>query len=205
MYDPHKDDWNKDLVPRNFAKNLFVDYRKYFEDGGNLVNGREDPSYNAFLYFADRILPCINAEITKYQGERRCVVPMSKAFSVSDEAFALLMVENYADMWINRAERKKNEHEGGGAHQERSEIKGAVYTCSRKGYIHAGWNDDGIRRFNEIAMMIEELRNDKVGNENLDNALMNHWKGMQRDKSKSSGSKQKRATATRPYLDKIQL
>ena len=201
-----KDDWNKGLVPEDFAKNLLNDYREYFkEDGQSVKNGRQD-CYGAFLYFADRILPSINADVTKYQGGRRCEVTMSEVFSVSDEAFALLvMVENYYDVWVSKAEQKKTRNEVGGPPQE-SRIKGAKYTCSKKGNIHAGWNDEGIARFNDIAKMIGDLRNDKGRNDNIDNALMNHWKGMQRDAEESSSNKKpKKATARMPYMDKIQF
>ena len=49
--------------------------------------------------------------------------------------------------------------------------------------------------------MIEKLRNEnKVRNDDLDNALINHWKGVQRDES---SKKQEKVTARTPYMDRM--
>ena len=107
-----KGDWNKGLVPNDFFQNLFTHYWDYFEDGQNIKNGRQ-ACYDAFLYFADRILPSINAEVTKYHGEKKCLVRMSNVFSITDEAYALLMVENYYERWVSLSKKNNSNDEGG--------------------------------------------------------------------------------------------
>ena len=195
-----KGDWNKGLVPNDFFQNLFTHYRDYFEDGQNIKNGRQ-ACYDAFLYFADRILPSINAEVTKYHGEKKCLVRMSNVFSVTDEAYVLLMVENYHERWVSLAQKKNSNDEGGEGVQE-SRIKRAKYTCSSQGNIHAGWEEKGILRFNEIAGMIKNQRKDKTRNDNLDDALITHWKGMKRDTCRR---KPEKVAATRAYRDETEI
>ena len=77
-------------------------------------------------------------------------------------------------------------------------LKKAKYTCSNKGNIHAGWEEKGILRFNEIAGMIGNQRKDKDGNDNLDDALITHWKGMKKD---TCSRKPEKVTATRAYRE----
>ena len=188
-----KGDWNKELVPKDFVNNLLEHYRDYFDSDQKMKNGRQT-SYNAFIYFVDRILPSINAEVTKYNGDVRCEVSMSKVFTITDEAYALLMVENYYERWVTLAKNKKRNDEGGGGSQEsvnensrHEQIVRARYTGSTNGNIHAGWEQKGIDRFNVLARMIRERRNDKVSNDNLDDTLRNVWRGMQKD----TGSRRK--------------
>jgi len=128
--------------------------------------------------------------------KKKCLVRMSNVFSVTDEAYALLMVENYYERWVSLSE-KKNINEGGEGVQE-SRIKRAKYTCSSQGNIHAGWEEKGILRFNEIAGMIKNQRKDKTRNDNLDDALITHWKGMKRDTCRR---KPEKVAATRAYRD----
>lgn len=137
-----KGDWNKELVPKDFVSNLFGHYRDYFDSEQKMKNGRQT-SYTAFVYFVDRILPSINAEVTKYNRDVRYEVSMSSVR--------------------------------------------ARYTDSTNGNIHAGWEQEGIKRFNVLARMIRDRRNDKVSNDNLDNTLRNVWRGMQKD----TGSRRK--------------
>ena len=54
-------DLKKDCVPQNFSKLLLEKYREY--------GGSEDHK-KAFQYFATRILPAVNAGITKYDKRK---------------------------------------------------------------------------------------------------------------------------------------
>lgn len=177
-------DWNAGLVPEKFQKYLFKNYRDYFDNQGNMKERREK-SYEAFLYFVDRILPSVNADVTKYHGDTRCIIQLSSVFRVSDEAFALLMVDNYIERWVEIAQdEKENPHRDKDEAQAKRKRQRAIrgkYTCSSNGNVHGGWEEEGIARYNEYFAMVKEMRKEKGAKQVLDNKLMNHWKGMQED------------------------
>lgn len=185
-------------------KNLFHQhYRDYLDEEDNVKPDRKE-FYKAFLYFADRILPSMNAEVTNFRGERRCDIKISKIFTVTDEAYALLMVENYFERWVDIAKSKKSNAEGEDSQEsgiERSSKRkvGAKYTKSANGNIHAGWEEEGIKRFNDIANIIQRQRNDNIRNDKLEDALRDHWKGMKKDTQ--SRRKPEEETGTIAFTD----
>lgn len=168
------------------------DYGKYFDQDGKMIEGREE-NYRAFLYHVDRILPSVNADITKYQGDRRCEIPMSAAFRITDEAFALLMVENYYERWVKLAEefKKTGKKETSGAKRKRlREIPGKYTSCSN-GNVHGGWDDRGISRYNELCEVVKVYRMDKPAKDRLDGKLKNHWRGVQDENESDTAKKRK--------------
>jgi hypothetical protein len=73
-------------VPINFANLILDQYRDF---GASIKDHQE-----AFVYFTNRILPCVNASITKFE-RLKYQKTMPECFSYTNEAFALLMVVNY--------------------------------------------------------------------------------------------------------------
>ena len=71
-------------------------YRDYFDKDGSLIPGREG-NYEAFVYFVDRILTSVNSRVNDYSPKVRKAVELSKVFTVTNKAFALITLENYYD------------------------------------------------------------------------------------------------------------
>jgi hypothetical protein len=90
-------DLKKDRVPKDFSKLLLEKHREY---------GESEAHKEAFRYFATRILPAVNAGVTRY-NKRRYKEPLSSCFSCTDEAFGLLPVINYEDRWRSQHEAER--------------------------------------------------------------------------------------------------
>jgi hypothetical protein len=130
----------------------------------------------AFVWFLGTFLDCVSGA-RAWGGQRKYVEEVSKAeikgvggkiklVTVSDEAFGLLLYENYVDKWIQKyhderrtllpsmlstAEKKKR-----GATKMRGKYTtGSVGNCE-----FGGWSERGMRRFNELCDTVEEDRND---------------------------------------------
>ena len=193
-------DWAEGVVPggSNFPDILQEHYGKYFDCDGILIEGRKE-NYDAFLYYLDRILPSVSADVTKYHGETRCIVPLSAVFKTTDEAFALLMVINYFERWVKIVKDELDNKENSESVVDRvtlddkrkrfREFKGK-YTSSCNGLVRGGWDDKGIQHYNELCQMVKEIRQDKTSREMLDEKIKNHWRGIHEE---SEGMKKKKA------------
>jgi len=150
-------------------------------------------NYDAFLYHVDRMLPSVSADVTKYHGETRCIVPLSAIFKITDEAFALLMVVNYFERWVTIAQhddnKENNDDTVGDKRSRYRELKGK-YTSSSNGLVRGGWSYEGIKHYNDFCNMVKELRQDKSSREMLDEKVKNHWRGIHEE---SEGMKKKKA------------
>ena len=88
-------------------------------------------NFEAFKYFVDRILPSVNAEFTKFgckKTVRRKRNTIREVFLVSDEAYGLLMIENYEGWW-----RKQYENPGKKKEWRTDKEYQAKYTSSNNG------------------------------------------------------------------------
>ena len=130
----------------------------------------------AFVWFLGTFLDCVSGA-RAWGGQRKYVEEVLKAeikgvggkiklVTVSDEAFGLLLYENYVDKWIQKyhherrtllpsmlstAEKKKL-----GATKMRGKYTtGSVGNCE-----FGGWSEKGMRRFNELCDTVAEDRND---------------------------------------------
>jgi hypothetical protein len=131
----------------------------------------------AFVWFLGTFLDCVSGA-RAWGGQRKYVEEVSKAeikgvgekiklVTVSDEAFGLLLYENYVDKWIHKyhderrtlqpsmlistAEKKKR-----GATKIRGKYtKGSMGNCE-----FGGWSERGMRRFNELCQTVAEDRQD---------------------------------------------
>ena len=163
-------------------------------------------NYDAFLYHVDRMLPSVSADVTKYNGETRCIVPLSAIFKITDEAFALLMVVNYFERWVTIAQhddnKENNDDTVGDKRSRYRELKGK-YTSSSNGLVLGGWSDKGIQHYNDFCNMVKELRQEKTSREMLDEKLKNHWRGIHEglESATSKRKKAKVAARTVPFVD----
>jgi hypothetical protein len=116
------------------------------EDILEMRNGGE------YVFFADVCMECVAGKID--WKNQRSTVPMSKVASVTDEAFALLLLDNGYYQWCDMA-RVDNP-------TKRSTLA-PKYTQGRsKGGSrrYEGWSTEGIDRFNELTDMVKKNRTD---------------------------------------------
>ena len=181
---------------RKIVRNLLIE-KQHKKDNGvppyymdSLVKLRRSykgsaADLEAFVWFFGNFLDCVSGA-RAWGGQQKYVDEVSKAeikgvggriklVTVSDEAFGLLLYENYVDKWIQKfheerrtllpsmictgnkkksdAGRKKN---GDGATKIRGKYtKGTVGNCE-----FGGWSGKGLRRFNELCQTVDQDRQD---------------------------------------------
>ena len=115
----------------------------------------------AFFWFFGEFLSCVVGKRQwsahkKYQLISQATMTGSsdKLVTISDEAFALLMYENYFDKWTTQA----NATAAGSVQRERKAIRGK-YTVQNSGTCkYDGWSIDGMNRFNDLYALVKEDR-----------------------------------------------
>ena len=92
--------------------------------------------------------------------------------SISDDAFALLLIDNYLDKWKATAASKEPvvaEAVGNGANEMQQVETGAAakkasstagkYTAEKSGQCkYGGWSDKGLKQFNDLRNLVREDR-----------------------------------------------
>jgi len=149
-------------VPEDFSKFLLEKYRDY----GNSENHK-----NAFRYFATRILPAVNASLTKFD-KRKYKESLSQCFSYTDEAFGILLVVNYENRWQSQHEAEVRLP--GTKSKERSkEWDDARYTSAFEGARRGvSWTRAGLVKFNELSEMVKAQRGAEGEDNKVETELM---------------------------------
>ena len=160
-------DLRNGLVPEDFGKLLLEKYRNY---------GSSETHKNVFRYFATRILPAVNAGITKFD-RRKYKESLSECFSYTDEAFGILLVINYESRW--RSQHAATMRLPRGTGKERSKLwNDARYTSATEGARRgASWPREGLVKFNELSTLVKFQRGSEsvAGNENVVEAELMAW------------------------------
>ena len=121
--------------------------------------------------FLEKFVSCV---VGRIEWKRSCKdQPISKIASATDEAFALLVLENIWDSWRDvdpqeyllkrreRVEPKKQAPEGSSTSQKRprqKEIPGKYTEKHRNAKRYRGWSEEGFARFNQLVRMVREDR-----------------------------------------------
>ena len=105
---------------------------------------KEDDNYNLeelqpFIFFADKVLPQVTGPRT-WKNETKATRMISEVCSISNEAFALLVLESNWDKWDNKAEVGQFTKVGGG----------------QKAFD--GWTQEGLERYNELCYKVQHNR-----------------------------------------------
>ena len=111
---------------------------------------------DAYYFFYDCILRCV---VGKPEWKRllRIGQPMCKLVSVSDEAFALLLLEN---SWKRWEYIHKNKITDG---KERKKVKGRWTNDTRTGSCEFdGWDHAGLERYNALTIKVDEDREENL-------------------------------------------
>ena len=131
---------------------IHTDYRKCGED--NI-----DDNYK---YFLTRMLERISVKRTKYK-ERRGGLKISDCFSASDEAFALMIIDNAHQVWDRQIDLQVNENKGG----PDLRMPKKYVDCSSGNA--SGWTKRGIAIYNTLCVEIQNRR--KVTEKDEENVM----------------------------------
>ena len=149
-----------------------------FDEFCKLRRATTERERKAFLWFFDSFLECVcgatawnNAKTKQLVSEARDPSG-SKIVSVSDEAFALLLIDNYLEKWKTRAGEEvaaRIDSVAGGAAAittegeeitRRKQTKTAgKYTGKAQGqWKWGGWSPEGIKQFNFLRKLVKADR-----------------------------------------------
>ena len=132
------------------------------------INGGEEAQLNFFVMF-DEMIECVTG---KKRWTRRAkvggLITASQLVTSTDEAFAILCLENYWDKWMTTSSKidtsdTDSEDGKGGRSTKRRPVALTKWTDARRGHIQfGGWNDEGLSRFNTLCVQCRESRQDTV-------------------------------------------
>jgi hypothetical protein len=148
-----------------------------FDEFCKLRRATTDRERKAFFWFFDSFLECVcgvalwNKAKTKQLVSEARDTSGSKVVSVSDEAFALLLIDNYLEKWKIRAAEEDAENielvgdgaaaittEGENARRKQTKTPGK-YTGKAKGQCKwGGWSSEGIQQFNFLRKLVKADR-----------------------------------------------
>ena len=115
----------------------------------------------------------------------------------SDLSFALLCFENYSEIWIDDMKKKRiqpSEHDDEEASTDEPPSKKTKVSSQYRGkhmkpgnvknrYLETGWTEDGMKRYNELCCMFEEL----MGREDVWQLCKDKWEVYILEKKEADG------------------
>ena len=134
------------ISPNDEGKALLnKEYRKF---------GKEE-----FEYFIIHLLSRTQPKRTKYNKHTRPIRSISECFTPSDEAFALLVLDNELQVWEQQLQLERD-----GKRTIKEMRLGKKYT---KGYTNkkgatCGWSRDGITYYNKLQTEIRKMRQETM-------------------------------------------
>jgi hypothetical protein len=158
---------------------IFRESMKKFEESGEdfftieeltkLRRATTDRERRAFFWFFGTFLECVcgrrswgkqkNHELISQATEKG---GRGKVVTKSDEAFALLLFENYIDKWKAPPENP-NDRELNAQGKRKQPRQRGKYTAIKSGHCkYGGWSHAGMARFNELYKLVEADRASNV-------------------------------------------
>jgi hypothetical protein len=154
-------------------------------------------THDSFEDFYKNFVPAVVGK-NKFKARMDAPVNQDNAMcTISDEACAMLLLENNYDRWIDV---HKNKIEGRTiadpalAHSDEKRKRkwesnvcpkytdgGIIYTDKRQ-TTHKGWKDAGIQRFNQLCVIVQE---DRRSNPDVIPGLVQKWKTSRRKRKQS--------------------
>jgi hypothetical protein len=134
---------------------------------------------DAFRCFATRILPAVNAGLTKF-GRRKHKEILSECFSCTDGAFRILPVVNYGNRWRSQHTGDVLTPSPGGTGKEGSRLwEDARHTSATEGARRGvSWPREGLVKFNKLSAMVKLQPEDHIvvaGAENMVETDLMAW------------------------------
>ena len=140
-------------MPEQWQKHLFETYRNY---------STNKEAKAAFMWFGNTIVECVTGK--KSWKKKKELGLMSECCTISDEAFGLLLLDNYWDRWVDLYEKKP-----------KKEVTKAAYTSSACGHRKFfSWTPAGLTRFNALYKMVKCQRGAAATGTMVDEQLRRH-------------------------------
>jgi hypothetical protein len=129
-----------------------------------LRRSRTEYEREAFHWFIGEFLECVSGR--RVWGRKKFTHKVSdpmergsaeKVVTVSDEAFAILVYENYIDKWIRKFNCEQRGELGEDTNEIEKRIKGrytAGTTTRAANIMYGGWSDEGLIRFNQLCRLV---------------------------------------------------
>ena len=128
----------------------------------------------AFFWFIGEFLSCVSGK--KVWGRKRYYYRVSEAVidkgskelvvTVSDEAFAILLYENYIDKWISRYHAEKR------GEKPKGKMTGKYTSTIADSCLYGGWSVEGVARFNELCAIVDKDRKTDYAKKAEDEVLL---------------------------------
>lgn len=147
------------IIPEEGLCEFLLDdtYRDYLDGEGQLREDRME-KYRAFVWFVQNIVYSVNSTETELKRKEAEIDEdvdfISKAFTISDEAFAVMLLLNYEKRWSNQVKFPTKSRE----ELNKNPLYETRFTSSTKGYCKCSWSDEGIALYNEWYGKIAKLR-----------------------------------------------
>ena len=125
-----------------------------------------DREYEVFVFYCEELLGKMVGAI-EWSPQIRCFTTISAALrqgykdmpliSPSDEAFAVLVVDNCLGRW-NKEARKSAEKPTKDPNEKKKNVDGKYTTASAGQVMFGGWTEKGLAMFNKLQQMAKEAR-----------------------------------------------
>ena len=172
------------VLPESLA-DILLDggYRNYLGDDGKVKPEREY-DYEAFKWFVKNVLFCVNHELTELLSKQVSDMGynnfITKTYTPSDEAFAVMLVVNYEKRWRSQVLHPTKDKNV----LATDPLYATKYTSSKRGYCKLPWASEGIELFNDLVAKIEKLRTQPKTGLELETVLKEELHGNKKSRRK---------------------
>jgi hypothetical protein len=153
----------------------------------------------AFTFLVEHVFGCVAGRKREWDALKSCTKVSDTNLTRSDEAFAVLLLENMWDQYVvPNGEDGKNP----------TQPKKGRYTSAGSNRRHGGWSKEGIERFNDLAKLVARNRledwADTVEGEVMKDlrSRLDQTDGTERKKRKRKETSSDNAAPVRPVYEK---
>jgi len=122
-------------------------------------------SENDFYYFASRIMASIEPKLISFEDRKKDEL-ISKLYSASDEAFALIIIHNEYKRWRSQLERGTDD----------SVVEVSKRYCDPKSGNQNGWSEEGIDMYCTVCEEVEALRNNEETGKDFEQVMRERFR-----------------------------
>lgn len=191
---------NESMFSRLFPKlEAVVEMAK----AGTLTNLREvenGEAFKAFVYF------CLSkTRPSKPWKKVKHNVPVSSFFTVYDEAFAIVTLENSVNVWEDQAKATlRGDVIEDGRKRKRKNMEGAKTVYTSTGRNGRSWTNAGMQRFSELVAVIETKRSNEAS-KLLEEEIIQEYRNEFYGNSMSGNSEDGNETQTDNSLEEVSV
>ncbi len=169
-------------------------FKYKLKDIQKLRSASTDEEKQAFLWFVGEFVESVAGR--KTWGKQKYLKLMSEPtreggkpiVSVSDEAFALLMLDNYYERWIK--ERMERFEKSKQLTPDKKFVRGrkGKYTAPKNGNReYRGWSNEGILEYGRLLKMVRNSRQEDVEEKKMEKWVRQQIRGTRKGPWKQGG------------------